>query len=145
MFEHFRADDATLAARHNLADRVIATLAYAGLPARSNGVDPVRSAVEVEVDISKDAVAVVSIRWVPSSELVEGVIDSYRAGRTDGPANESFSAISLFMRDALLHILQHSGFHVRPFDDSAMGPPSISVLGPISEAEGNPAAGEALH
>lgn len=145
MFEHLRADDATLAARHNLADRVSAALAYAGLPARSSGLDLVRSAVEVDVDILKDAVAVVCIRWVPSSELVEGVIESYRAGRTDGSVNESYSAITLFMRDALLQILQHSGFHVRPIDDYAMGPPAIAVLGPISEADGDPATGEALH
>jgi hypothetical protein len=145
MFEHLRADDATLAARSNLAHQVKAALTYAGLPARSNGAELVRSAAEVEVDVGNDEAGGVWVRWVPSSGLVEAVIDSNRASRTDGPVSESYFTITLAMRNAILQILRHSGFQAYSIDDYAMGPPVIQVLVSNSEAGGDLAQSDATH
>ncbi len=145
MFEDLRADDVTLAARRNLADRVQAVLTYAGVPAYPSGGTPVSSAAEVQVDGANDEAGGVYVCWVPSSELVEAVIADYTAGRTDGPVNESYFAITLAMRDALLQILQQSGFRVQAIDDYAMGSPGVFVLGTIGEADDDSGPGEAGH
>jgi hypothetical protein len=146
MFEELRADDVTLAVRHKLADRVRTALKYAGVPTYPSGTTQVRSAAGVEVDGGNDEAGGVYVTWEPSSELVQAVIDSYTAGRTDGPINETYFAITLAMRNALVQILRHSGFRVLAIDDYAVGPPRVFVIGFSGEVAGAiPLQGEAPH
>jgi hypothetical protein len=135
-FGYLRADDAALAARRDLAQRVRVTLTYAGVPAFPSDGTPVSAGAEVEIDAANDEAGGVYVTWAPSPELLKAVRDSTMDGRTHDPVVELFLSISLAMRDALMEILRHSGFDVDAVDDYAMGPPRIFVLGSNDEAGG---------
>jgi hypothetical protein len=133
-FEHLRADDATLAARRELVQRVCTALTYAGVPAfPSDGVSA-RPGAAVEVDGGNDEAGGVYVWWKPSPELSRTVVDNLTADRTDDPADQLFLSISLAMRDAMMLILRQSGLRVGPVDDFTQAPPGILVLGPGDDA-----------
>ena len=128
-FDYLRAEDAILAARHQLAERVRVALTYAGVPAFPSDGMPVSAGAQVEIDAASDEAGGVYVTWTPSPELSEAVRDSSINGHTDHPTAELFLSITLAMRDALIEILRHSGFRVTTIDDYTMGPPAIFVLG----------------
>ncbi|WP_155367990.1 hypothetical protein [Catellatospora vulcania] len=135
-FEHLRADDAVLAARRDLAERVRAALMYAGVPAFPSTGALVSAGAEIEIDAASDEAGGVYVYWAPSGELSKAVRDNWMAGRTNAPVVELFESISLAMRDALIEIVRRSGFRVLAVDDYAMGPPAIFVLGSNDEGDG---------
>ena len=134
-FEYLRADEATLAARSDLAERVRTALTYAGVPAFPSTNTAVGGGAEVEIDEAGDEAGGVYVNWTPSPELSKAVRDNWMAGRTNYPVVELFQSISLAMRNALIEVLRHSGFRVLAIDDDAMGPPAIFVLGSNDEAD----------
>jgi hypothetical protein len=128
MFEHLRADDATISARQDLAKRVRVALGYAGVRALAGDRLPVEGGALVEVDEASDRAGGVYVRWTPSPEFSKVVRDSLMAGHRDGPVFDLYGSISLSMRNALTEVLRHSGFRVDPVDDAG-GEPTILVLG----------------
>jgi hypothetical protein len=128
MFEEYRASDETSAAWRALADRVREVLYEAGIANHFLDDLPRPSGAEISIDYGANEMGGVFVDWRTGAALSNAVMEAAMERRNDDPAIELYMSVKLAMRDAMIKVLEASGFEVNPIDDYDMRPPAIHVI-----------------
>jgi hypothetical protein len=126
VFEELRASDETCEAYRWLGDRVREALGLAGIQNHLVEGSSRPPGAGIILDFGADESGGVFIIWRPSETLIDVVVAGSRKGPTDDPAFDLSVTIRRFMREAMIGILQASGFEVTAVDSDMM-PPAIRV------------------
>ncbi|MFD9566989.1 hypothetical protein [Streptomyces sp. NPDC059994] len=129
------ATDEVLSVRHDLAERVVAALQRAGLPACIEGELGSRDRAGARVEVQPDAEtgsAAVSVFWGCDPAMVQAALNSLQAGRTDTPAFRYAGTMGLHMQSAMIKILLSSGI-IATLEDDTMNPDAVLVFGMMSD------------
>jgi hypothetical protein len=114
-FEH--VDDEASRRLRNLADRVRAVLAAAGIPvSASDSPDPDGGAV-IEVDTGADEAGGVYVRWRLPHEQHDELLSYLQDGLQSHPRVQYFFEVWRAMRDAIMAILNAAGLAAARSED----------------------------
>lgn len=111
----------------NLAEETCRALQIAGLPTFRSTTNKNIAGARIEVDLGDDDAGGVYILWRPDPKLSQAAADSVRSGHLNHHSVQQSGMVSKVMHDAILSILNFSGFVAEnPADD--LRPFSIRVV-----------------
>jgi hypothetical protein len=137
MFSVSRVPDDILAKWRELARQTSDALNYAGVPAYLVEEVQDRPGAEITIDAGDDEAGGVFVTWRPSDRLLEGVLEDTMKGLRSTSSHNIFifTTVAACMQNAIVGILWNSGLDAVPFNDDALGPPAVHVLGPVAGAQ----------